>query len=207
MDEVYENLDMNSFIFNKNSTYQDMLLVWDYIIALGNLDLKSIALKTLLEYPRDMFDLIVFDIVGGQYLYPLVDYFGNPPLIGESPYGLPPYALETTGSHYYSYIPVNLLPYTDNMTFLQRTYNLILSWVDYYLKGQALSTMYEMAKRRFGENIVPFNEVEKQITILLSNYDPNFDFPQPLPPNIISVGGLHTKRRTKLPDVSFLIKK
>ncbi|GJQ80790.1 hypothetical protein Trydic_g9381 [Trypoxylus dichotomus] len=199
-EEVYEQLDVNAFLTNKNTPVEDLYMLWEYILGFAEVDLNSNALEKLLEYPEDSFDLILFDIVCGHYFYPLIDYFGNPPVVAVSPFALPPYILDAIGSQFYSYFPMSFLTYTDRMTFWQRLENFFLNFFDYYLKWKNYPIMFRMAKERFGKDIIPFEEVERQFQILLANYDPTVDYAVPLMPNIIPVGGLHTKRSTKLPD-------
>ncbi|KAK9745650.1 UDP-glucoronosyl and UDP-glucosyl transferase [Popillia japonica] len=88
-----------------------------YIIPLAELDMKSDALKTILDYPKDKFDLIIFDVFNSQHLYPLVHYFGDPPVVvlRVSPFGLPPSVFDTMGSHSYSYYPMYTSTDTDQM--------------------------------------------------------------------------------------------
>lgn len=73
---------------------------------------------------------------------------------------------------------------------------------DYYLKWRNMEVMYKLAQERFGADIEEFDKIERKFQILLANYDATVDFAVPLPPNIIPVGGLHTKRSSKLPNVS-----
>lgn len=205
MEEIYKQLNMNDLINNKNTPIQDLYLLWDYIVGFAELDLNSKALQKLLDYPRDSFDLIVFDIVCGHYLYPLINRFGNPPVIATSPFALPPYILDSMGSEFYSYLPIHFVTYTDRMGFYERFENMVLHMMDYYLKYKHMAILFHLAEERFdSEDLVPFEQVERQFQLLLTNYDPILDFPVPLPPFIIPVGGLHTKRSTDLPQVRFV---
>ncbi|KAK9745656.1 hypothetical protein QE152_g6687 [Popillia japonica] len=64
--------------------------LWWWLETTGEFDLQSDSMQTILDYPRDKFDLIIFEMFNGQHLYHLVDYFGNPPVIGISPLGFSP---------------------------------------------------------------------------------------------------------------------
>ncbi|KAI4466758.1 UDP-glucosyltransferase [Holotrichia oblita] len=200
MDQVYETLNINELLYNKNTPLEDLQLLWDYIVAFADLDLNSNALERLLSYPKDAFDLIIFDIVCGHYFYPLIEYFGNPPVVVLSPFALPPYILDAIGSQFYSFFPIIYTTYTDQMTFWQRLENTFMNLCEYYYKWKNMKVMYELAQKRFGGDIVEFDKVERQFQILLANYDATVDFAIPLAPNIIPVGGLHTKRSSKLPN-------
>lgn len=47
------------------------------------------------------------------------------------------------------------------------------------------------------------DHLQKQTKLLLVNAHTSFDYPEPLPPNIIAVGGLHIKEPKPLPKVSY----
>ncbi|KAI4466747.1 UDP-glucosyltransferase [Holotrichia oblita] len=199
INELFSN-QFNDYINHDSNYFHDIRRLWNSIIKIAEHDLQSNALKTILDYPKDSFDLIIFDMMMGHNFYPLVRYFGNPPIIGISPLGLSPNILDAMGTHTYSYYPMYYLKYTDQMTFLQRVENWLMLTLDNCFKWYYLRELHELAKNRFGQDIIPVEDVEKQFKILLANYDHILDYPLSLPPNIIPVGGLHTKRSTTLPD-------
>lgn len=87
------------------------------------------------------------------------------------------------------------------MNFWERCWNYLLTYLDvgrhywlYVKEGQ-------LAKEVFGDDIPSMFELENHISIVLCNIDPILHYPQPLPPNIIAVGGLHTRPPKKLPKV------
>lgn len=47
------------------------------------------------------------------------------------------------------------------------------------------------------------DHLQKQTKLLFVNAHTSFDYPEPLPPNIIAVGGLHIKEPKPLPKVSY----
>lgn len=48
-----------------------------------------------------------------------------------------------------------------------------------------------MARKYFREKIRDFEEVERNMSLLICNYDPTLSFPLALAPNIVPAGGLH----------------
>ncbi|GJQ80787.1 hypothetical protein Trydic_g9378 [Trypoxylus dichotomus] len=198
VDAIYANMDISDKVTTVKSSVMKLREIWDFITAFVDLDLNSSALEKLLEYPRNHFDLIIFDITSGQYLYPLIQYFEKPPVMAVAPIGLPPYILGAMGSHFYSYYPIYVTPYTDKMSFSQIVENFFLYTADFVFRNYYTASMKISATDRFGKDIVNFGEAERQIGILLANYDPVTDFPQPLPPYIIPVGGLHVHRATNM---------
>lgn len=60
-----------------------------------------------------------------------------------------------------------------------------------------------MARQVFGNDYPYMGDLEKKTLIALVNTHPSIDFPEPLSPNIIPVGGLQIKDPKPLPKVIF----
>lgn len=58
----------------------------------------------------------------------------------------------------------------------------------------------EMAKQKFGPDLPYVGDLEDHAKIALVNIHPAIDFPQPLPPNVIPVGGLQIVPAKFLPN-------
>lgn len=201
-DVVVNMLDIVEILKADKSLIADLKQIWDFSMYSLDLVYNSSTLSRLLDYPRNHFDLIIFDITCGQYLYPLIEYFGNPPVVAVAPIGLVPHMLDIMGDHFYSYYPIYVTPYIDRMSFFQRLYNFLLYQIDFLYKWYYINLMETRAKEKFGNDIASFYETMSKVGVLLVNYDPILDFPQPISPHIIPVGGLHMKRPTELPTVA-----
>lgn len=176
--------------------------MWLYTEDFARHDLNSDSLKRLLDYPKDFFDIAIFDVTLSHHLYPLIDYFGNIPAIGATPFGIPPYISDAFGHHFYPYYPNYALPYTNAMTFTQRLQNTLAFAVFYFFKSYYLNELHRLTIEKFGKDTPSPTDYERRIALLLANYDPILDYPQPLPPQIIAVGGLNARPAKKLPEVS-----
>ncbi|GLV42887.1 UDP-glycosyltransferase family 35 member A1 [Carabus blaptoides fortunei] len=162
--------------------------------------LKSEALYTLLAEAENgvKYDLIIMDITGGQCLYPLIEIFGSPPVIGTSALGLMHSFTFAFGiDANIAYNPLMFLPYTDHMSLWERTLNYVYTIIfNYWRQWIYLPAEQKCAERVFGKDIRPLDEIEKTFSLLLTNTDPVFDYPQPVPPAIIQVGGLQIFKKT-----------
>lgn len=89
---------------------------------------KTNGFRTLLSYPENFkFDLIINDITPGLCFQPFVHRFNYPPVITVSAYSQPSYLSELIGDrHHYAYVPHNALPFTGEMTLLQRLENFLI---------------------------------------------------------------------------------
>nr|XP_022906519.1 UDP-glucuronosyltransferase 1-9-like [Onthophagus taurus] len=194
IDDPYKDYTWDVLEYSKLSPSKQIALEWDYQYFHCELDLSSDVPKKLNDYPQNHFDLIVFDLGGGQCLYPLIDYFKSAKTIAVSPFGTPPSIGDTMGYHVPSYVPNYSVQYGSNMDFKTKIYNFFLQTYEFTLKHYYLSKMLKKSQEVYGKNIRNFYEVELDFDILLTNNDPILDYPQPFPPNIIPVGGLQTKR-------------
>lgn len=95
--------------------------------------LASQGLDAILNYPKDFeFDVVIYDFTFGPCLIPLVTKFNNPPVVSVSAFANPPYTTDIIGGQNYpAYVPYYSLDYPVEMTFVQRTYNLYLYFVDF----------------------------------------------------------------------------
>lgn len=179
---------------------------WIYEFCLK--DMQTEGLNTLLSYPTNYkFDLIIFDVSTDSCLYPLIDLFGTPPVIGVAPFLLPLPLSNMFGNSLQSlYVPYYATDFPPNMSFEQRFWNSVYIYYEIYYK-EFVSTprLYKLAQEKFGKGIRWFGDVERGIHLLLSNIDPVLDYPIALPPNIIPVGGLHVKPANKLNKVRRII--
>lgn len=166
--------------------------------------LNSKGLKILLDYPTDYkFDLIIYDITLTPNLSLLIKRFNNPPVVAVTPFLLPGYLSYSFGNSLHtSFIPHFSVKYSNVMTFSERVYNFLATYMDrivreYYFLRNENNRMAEYFPKWAG-SVWGF---ERNITLLLSNSDPILTYPVPVPPNIVEVGGLHIKPPKPLPKV------
>ncbi|KAJ8951901.1 hypothetical protein NQ318_019880 [Aromia moschata] len=179
-----------------------MKLFVDYGLVACNHSYHTEGLKTLLDYPKEFkFDLIILDVTVSACFCPLIQRFGYPPTIGATAFLLPPYLSAPFGNHLHpSYLPIYFSNYGDNMNFLQRVVNYLFTYTDVILRwNYETQEVEKIARRSLGEGMDSMSSLMSRMTLLLCNLDPALTYPQPLPPNIIPVGGLHVKDSKKLP--------
>lgn len=172
-------------------------------------DARTDGFKQLLNYPKEFkFDIILWDIYVSQCMYPLMDLFDNPPIIGTSPYGLEHTFAQMFGN------PIPFYPYStsgttyEHMNYLQRLeHHLNVNFMVWYYKLIYLPAQYRVAKKIFPNlHINDLETYERKIKLLLTNTHPLYDYAVPLTPNIIPVGGLHIEKPKKLPnDIQILL--
>ncbi|XP_066287470.1 UDP-glucuronosyltransferase 2C1-like [Branchiostoma lanceolatum] len=93
-----------------------------------------------------------------------------------------------------AYVPWLWLPFTDQMTFLQRAQNAILSTlVSRVLQGIVSSKFDGLASRYLGVDEALLS-VMSRADLWLYRFDHVLDFPAPSMPNMIHVGGLNVRQ-------------
>lgn len=101
-----------------------------------------------------------------------------------------------------SYVPVSFSGNNDRMNFPQRVKNMMMSYVESYL----CSVMYQHFDGLTGRL---FNMTYKELTshgaVWLLRYDFTFEWPKPLMPNMVLIGGINCAKKAPLPAVSVKI--
>ncbi|KAF5300891.1 hypothetical protein FQR65_LT09054 [Abscondita terminalis] len=200
-DKEFETFSIDSLL--ESNPLVGIKMLYEFSKFVCEHDLASNGLTTLMNYPKDFkFDLIVFDVTYVQCLYPIIDRFNNPPVVGVTPFLLPPVYSHVFGNPLESaYMPIYSTIFTDRMNFKERLINFFLIYAEViYRQYIAMPEEYALAKKYFGENTRSLIDIERNISILLANTDPNMEYPLDLPPNIIPVGGLQVQPAKSLPE-------
>lgn len=201
---MYDSSGFDTMSVVECGPFESIKFMYDWGNAVSSDALRTNGLRILLDYPKDFkVDLIIFDVTISHALYPLIDRFGNPPLIGITAFLLPPVLANAMGNELKtSYIPHFNLQATNKMNFYTRFTNFLVTHAEIVYRNYVyLKEEEKLAKTVFGSNIKSYLEVERNMTLLLSNTDPLLDYPIALPLSIIPIGGMHIKSAKKLPKV------
>lgn len=158
---------------------------------------NSTGFKRLLNYPKDFkFDLIAVDVTtGGLCFIPLIKRFNYPPSVGITALNLPPYISYYFGNHFHSYLPLYTYHFDEDVTFLSRMRNTFIFYFDIFYKHYFENPRIEqLHKSIFGLNVDSVEFFHRYLSLVFVNVIPLLH-PQPVIPNIISVGGLHLQPR------------
>lgn len=102
-----------------------------------------------------------------------------------------------------SYIPVNLLTFSDHMTFFERVINTVGYFVHTYILPGMYSSIGESAVRKYiSDDLPPLESIAKNTSLFLTNAHFSINKPRPLPPNVIEIAGAHLGKPKPLPTVS-----
>ncbi|XP_055626412.1 UDP-glucosyltransferase 2-like [Toxorhynchites rutilus septentrionalis] len=182
---------------------QSLMTFYKYAISMCEGVLKSKGLQTILDYPDGFkFDLVLYDFTCGPCLMGLFDKFGQPPLIGVTAFNIPPYTVDLIGGHKYpAYIPYYTLTYDTDMNFFQRLQNSFIYTVDYLYRNYVFIPKTDQVIRRNNafKDTPYLGSLDRKMILMLVNSHHSVDFPEPIPTNMIQVGGLQILPSKPLP--------
>lgn len=183
---------------------KSMLTFYDYGIASCDGSLRSKGLRQILSYPNDFkFDLVLYDFTLGPCVLGLYHKFGQPLLVGVSAFNIPPYTSDLIGGHKYpAYIPYYTLNYGTDMTFLQRLENAFIYTADYFYRKYVFlpATDKQIRKIPAFKDMPYVGSLQEQTMLLMVNSHHSVDFPEPIPQNMVLVGGLQIMAPKPLPE-------
>lgn len=132
-DFIYENEKFDILSFVHMNPIESIDPIYSFsVLACQGIERAS-GLQILLNYPQDFkFDLIIYDFSTGPCLLGFLHRFNYPPVVGVTSFNNPPYTPNIVGGHnQYSYQPYLTSTFSNNMTFFERMFNLVLYAVDY----------------------------------------------------------------------------
>jgi hypothetical protein len=208
IENAYERINESSFNYETMSTQTSIenALIWFHwgqdACEFGMA--SKGAQKLMALQGKETFDMIIIDLTVEECFLGFVPVFGNPPVIAITAYVSPPWCNTIVGNPQMpSFTSIQTLPFTDHMTFIQRMVNFILHiFILCYRTFQHLPIMDNIAKKYFGNSTPLPSEIERNISLMMVNTHFSMDYPRPMVPAMIPVGGMHVTPGKELPKVS-----
>jgi glucuronosyltransferase len=165
---------------------------------------NMLKLPEIRDLLKKKFDLVILSMFFNDCFLPFA-YHNKAPLILFSPAGLLSWVGSNLGNpEPTSYVPSVLLPFSHDMSFVQRFINTVTYYtLDIMRRVILLPVANEAAREFFGPDTPSIIELERNASLVLLNTHVSMNYPRPLQPNFIEVGGMHIKPNTEpLPKVS-----
>ncbi|KAL4705338.1 hypothetical protein ACJJTC_006824 [Scirpophaga incertulas] len=142
------------------------------------------------------YDLILVEHFNSDCMLGLIHNY-DLPSIGLSSSALLPFSYHRVGApDNPAYVPGMTLPFTDQMTFLQRVENtLILLFYNIWYEIVIRWEEQKLLERKFGRTLPPIEDVAKNTSVVLVNTHHVLNGVRVFPPSIIEVGGIHLHKR------------
>ena len=156
--------------------------------------------KELDQLLKEKFDLVVF----GAFSYPLyfVSHVLKAPFIILAPISYFPIATSSIGNpNIPAILPTPFVMSTDQMPFMTRVKNVLSYWfLDVAFKRIYRFYSDRLVAEKYGAGVMPpALEIERNASLIMLSSNPAIDFPAPLLPNTIQVGGMHCTEPKPLP--------
>lgn len=182
----------------------ESMTLWQLAPSICEHELASPELQPLISGRNITFDVVIIEVFFFDCMLPFARHF-NAPLITITSQWAPPWAHAQIGNPDLPSVSPNMfLPYGDAMPFMQRAHNalhtsLLLAVRRYiYLPRQDA-----VVRRVFGKDTPPLAQLERDVSLMLTNTHPLLNFPHPSVPGVIEVGGMHIQPAKPLPKVSY----
>ncbi|XP_074551633.1 UDP-glucuronosyltransferase-like [Halichoeres trimaculatus] len=97
-----------------------------------------------------------------------------------------------------SYVPVAFSGNSNNMNFPQRVKNMLMSFVESYMCKIMYSSFDDLVSK-YVEEKMTYMELLSHGAIWLLRYDFSFEWPRPIMPNMVFIGGINCAKKAPLP--------
>ncbi|XP_038217980.1 UDP-glycosyltransferase UGT5-like isoform X1 [Zerene cesonia] len=183
----------------KNGLYQQIKVLGTLIGHVAEIQLKTHEVQQILKKEKDAYDLLIIEECAEPFL--AFSHLFKVPVIAISSMGMMLNADEIFGvpGHIFLY-PSMLHQRVYNLTFwekleeLYKNYKLTNDW-------NSIQSMHlNNVKNIIGHDVPHYSELNKNIDMLFLNIHPLWTNNRPLPPNIISIWGIHKKPEKALPQ-------
>lgn len=163
---------------------------------------KSEILQNFLK-EGNHFDLSLIEFMTSDCCLTLIKKI-DVPVVRVSTFSLTTLLSKRHGNpHNPAYIPNNLLPFCSKMNFLERVENTLLTFFENVCHNGFVIVQQDkkIVEKYFGELSNSFYSDIFNSSLLLVNSHYTVNFPRPLVPNVIEVGGIHIDTPNSMPKV------
>jgi len=191
--------DLQSF-----GSIQTALVMWGLGESVCHIILQEENIQKLIHSTDLQYDVVIVEAFVNECFLGFAHKF-QATIIQVCPYGGGNFMAHWVGiPNPYSYVPDEFIEYTDKMNFWERTHNTVVCLLKHV--GRQLSHLPKqnaaMQKYfNYTDNLPPVWELEYKTSLVLLNTHYSLDYPKPLMPNYVQVGGMHVKPPKKLPQV------
>ncbi|XP_063696226.1 UDP-glycosyltransferase UGT5-like [Culicoides brevitarsis] len=194
------------FDMRYDNDWENLWLYWRAGLMTTEHALQTSVVQKFIQR-EDHFDLVLSEQFF-QESFLMFAYKFDCPIVTIGTLGYSDFMDRAMGFHSpWATVPHSTLPYSSEMTFWERTYNVMMSLADavlrewyYYPKQEHLAqTYFKFLKQRRGP-LPSVRELEKNISAMLINTHFSINPPRPLMPGQINVAGAHIHPPNPLPE-------
>ncbi|EDW76577.1 uncharacterized protein Dwil_GK14590 [Drosophila willistoni] len=171
----------------------------DWGINACRVAMNSPLIDQLLKSPQ-RYDLIILENFANDCMYAVAHLLGAP-VIALSSCAIMPWHYRRMGTPFInSVMPMNFLPHTDEMTFIDRLNNFIhFHTVNFLYNFVTQPATDKLIRERFGVGLPPIDDIVKNTSLMLINQHHTLTGSYPYAPSVVEVGGLQIAQAEELP--------
>lgn len=189
---TYLFLDLMNYM-QFNSSQLEMLMLFLSDDSIPRLTLQNGHVQNLLK-SNQRFDIVIVEVTMAESLLGFGHFYKAPTIL-----------IQPVGSNYISnrivgnseplaYVPIQMGPLTDEMTFLQRLLNTLAVIITRPIYTFISLPLQEEMLQHFFPDAPTVDDLLKNVSIILLNAHHSIvETPRPYMPNMIPVGGLHVQ--------------
>lgn len=183
-----------------NTSFMDLAKAVTELDNIPRLTLQNPKIQELMQSGKT-FDAVVIEPTLSDTLFGFAHFF-KAPLIIFYPKGASSLLnYMVANSEPYAYVPAPIPPFTDEMTFLQRTANTLIGFFGNVLYSLFL-LMQQKILHEYFPDAPPLSVLTKNVSLILLNAHYSVtETPRPYMPNMIQVAGIHIQNETLPEDI------
>ncbi|XP_073972887.1 UDP-glycosyltransferase UGT4-like isoform X2 [Rhodnius prolixus] len=192
-------------MISKDDLISGTTMLWKFALESIPIALKFESVQKLIKSADAKFDLVIAETWCVQEPFVAFGHKFNAPVVNIMPAFLFPLPAHLSGNHLpLAYSPLTRLVQNDRMTFIERVNNFfgyyfnIVAGELYYLEKQD-ALMREYFKYPGSENLPSIQDLLRNTSLTLIDYNFAIGYPVPLHKNVILFGGINVHGSGKLP--------
>lgn len=200
-------IDLDQVVGKRSEKWSAIFLVHGFAKLSCEAALQSPGVQQFIRNNNNTFVVIIAEFFNSDCFLGFVHKF-RAPLIGLSSSTIPHWINARMGNPTHpAYIPNSLMDYSHRMAFFERVENVLLGFFQDYYFQEIIGREDEMlSKKYFGTHLGNWREVIFNCSLLLVNTHFSLNFPRPLVPAVVEIGGIHVSTPRLPPAVSKPIK-
>lgn len=165
--------------------------------------LASDAIQKFMKKKQN-FDLIIMELFNSNCYLAFVDKF-QVPFIGLSSCTTMHWVNDLAGNPATpSYVPNNLMDYSDQMTFYERMENVLVNiWQEVLYIYYSDVITYPIVERHFRKGLPNLRDIAMNMSLLLTSTHFSVTRPKPSVPAVIDILGMHLGKPKPIPEVIY----
>ena len=179
-------------------------MLWITGESLCHYVLQQESVQKLIHSTDLHFDVVIFEAFANECFLGFAHKF-QAPIIQVCHYGGGNFMANWVGGpNPYSYVPDEYIEYTYKMNFWERTHNTIVCLLKHVGRQLIHVPKQNAAMQKhfnYTDSLPPVWELEHKTSLVLLNTHHSIDYPKPVMPNYVQVGGMHVRPPTDLPQV------